>query len=844
MQMLKKLIFSMFFFLIFGLQAFWNWVVHENCNNWIYKTYYSQVWSCDTCWYYTDRFYKWKNYWIWDFFNNVSKKDYLFSTSNSNSYSKIHNVQANVNYTLKNYIASNTAWLTANFVPSNAWINWNRDAVIFNIENVSWNQNISSYDQPLWIAEHKIRQYEINPSFPYSVNWEFVYFNWQENLVNWSWVLSWNYSKTNSTKNINLSNFIDHKECYVMLPAWCWDWTKSHWETCDPQDSTKSWWWNGWCSATCEPITISWWSCNKWTITVPLTSSISQTTAWLCPAWESVTWFTTSANWNTTTYNWECSWKTWWNCTASYTSTWWWGSSCSRWVIPMPLSSYINENTPWLCSAWETVTSFTSSVSWNTTTYNWWCWWKTWWNCSGSYTSSWGWWGWWWGGWGWWWGWTNSCWDWKLDRPNSSWLLEQCDFWWSAPWSNWPSWCWKPWTSNECKIIESTSPWWITWPWVSSTPSWWTIDIYPDGELLIWDWMSVFWNLSPGNAYIKNNSTSDVYIDREICVYKQNISYDVLDWITSKCSTNVVWQLNKNWWTKSISVWDNAFIWDISSLPSWVSYWDIRIITTLSWLESMDTFLKSILKVRVAKPSVSTVWWWASLLSWNSLSDIQTISSWFSVLSPAINRNLILTSLWMNPLSSYVKVTNDSSIIQSSKEEWNKDLSQFSNFSSNNPVNSISVLPSQNFNWLSDVFIHKWNVTLSSQSISWWNKTYIIENWNLTINWNITSNSNILFVVKSWNILISSNVTKIDAIIINIWWNINWDSSTLNRLVVNWALYWNVDDLLSKRTYIKDRWAYVDVWTIVNFTSKIFDSPPPLLSKFLWEYTEYEKSPR
>jgi hypothetical protein len=52
-------------------------------------------------------------------------------------------------------------------------------------------------------------------------------------------------------------------------------------------------------------------------------------------------------------------------------------------------------------------------------------------------------------------------------------------------------------------------------------------------------------------------------------------------------------------------------------------------------------------------------------------------------------------------------------------------------------------------------------------------------------------------------------------------------------LVINGALYGNVDDLLANRTYIKDRGEYIDVGTNINFTSKVFSSPPPLLSKFL-----------
>jgi hypothetical protein len=298
---------------------------------------------------------------------------------------------------------------------------------------------------------------------------------------------------------------------------------------------------------------------------------------------------------------------------------------------------------------------------------------------------------------------------------------------------------------------------------------------------------------------------------------------------------------------KSINVSDNTFVWTVSFMPSNQDYADAKLITTLSWFKDADTFLKSTLNVRVARPSVVTVWGWASLLNWTIYSDLNNLSSWwFVLLKPEVNKNLILTSLWVNPLSSYVKSTSDTNIVETSKQEWNKDIENISSFSLNNwTTTAITNLPTEKYNWLDDVFIHKWNVSLSSIKISSWNKTYIIEDWDLTINWNISSSWSILFVVKNWNIYIKNEVTNIDWIIINIWWKIKWDSIyTLNRLVINWAIYGQLDDLLSKRTYIKDRGEYIDVWTVVNFTSKIFTQPPPLLSKFLWEYTDLQKAPK
>ncbi len=600
---------------------------------------------------------------------------------------------------------------------------------------------------------------------------------WNTNQTRYYYPLTWwnNSPSTRLSKNYSnyyVSNYQVHwNECLNITLAWCWDWTLDTWESCDDWNNID---WD-WCSATC-------------------------------------------------------------------TTPGWWGgwSSCVSWWVTWSQSSTISVSTPNLCLSWVTVWNFTSTVSWNTTNYSWTCWWVSWWNCSASYTSS----SW---GWGWWgsrsssWWWSNICWDWALQRPNSVWIMEECDF--GSDYTKWPAWCSLPTDSNPCNIIENTTPWGLT-DRNNSIPSWWTIEIFPSWNILIWDDMDVFGYLSSNYAYIQNNSTSDIYIDTPLCIYKQNNTYNVLDW-QDMCSWDVVWYL-QSWWKKNLEINSNTFLWNTSNLPSWVLYWNAQIITTLKWLQNTNSFLKSALNVRVAKPSISTFGWWASLLNWNNISDINKLSfDSFALLRPELNKNLILTSLWINPLSSYVKSTSDSTIISKSEEEWNKDLSTLKSVNSSLSSNTINKLPEEIYNWLENVFIHVWDVKLSSQNITWANKTYIIENWDLEINWNITSSSsNILFVVKNGNIIINSSVTQIDAVLIDFWWKIMWNISSQNKLLVNWALYWDVDNLISKRTYVKNQWNYVNVWVNVNFTSKIFDSPPPLFGRFLWEYLEWNKIPK
>lgn len=628
---------------------------------------------------------------------------------------------------------------------------------------------------------------------------------------------------TNQTARVWWSDIKVHaNECDNFTFSWCWDWVKDTQEQCDPNDPAKTGWGSWGCDNTCKPITPPGGS----TQCINLTATPSSGTRPLN------TTFTCNTN-GASSYEIKITDSTW-NVVRTMNPTPNGQVGTGSHTFPstgtFTASCFINgrDTTPPACTTTVTVTEWWgwSSSSSSSSSSGW-----------GSSSSSSGWSS--WGGWGW-----NYCWDGTLQRPNNQMIHEECDFGWSTPWSNWPAWCGKPdsW-DNACKIIENTQPGWWT-DRNNTQPGWWDISLSPWDTLLLWGWMGVFEYLSSNNATITNSSTSDIFIDKKLCVYKQWFNFDSMSG-NSVCSTSVIGQLSKNWWTKKLSIADDRFVADISSFPSWVTSTDGQIITTLEWLQNAQTFLKSILKVRVAKPTVNTIWWGASLLDGSKLSDVSKLSKDMWPLKPEVNKNLILTSLWSNPLSSYTKTVNDTKLVNKSKTDGQKDLSAFDQSFSTWVVQTISKLPTQKYNWFDNIFTHNGNVTLNSQKIEWGNKTYIIENGNLTIKGNITSADNILFVVKQGNVIIENAVTQLDAIVINIWWKVIWDtSSTTNRLVVNGALYGNVDDLLANRTYIKDRWEYIDVGTNINFTSKVFSSPPPLLSKFLWEYMEGNKIPK
>jgi hypothetical protein len=71
--------------------------------------------------------------------------------------------------------------------------------------------------------------------------------------------------------------------------------------------------------------------------------------------------------------------------------------------------------------------------------------------------------------------------------------------------------------------------------------------------------------------------------------------------------------------------------------------------------------------------------------------------------------------------------------------------------------------------------------------------------------------------------------------------NIIWTwGTTSKQLVVKGSLYWNINDLVSKRTYVDwdlDSGDTLDIWTLLDFDSDLYKDPAPLLSDFLSEYT-------
>lgn len=712
--------------------AFAESVVHESClQTWtgVYKAYYEN--SCDVCWYYDWYLYRWQAKDYWDYFLNNSRREQIFSST------------SNWTITPLNWATLTSPWnieLRANWVWSGAWINNTKEVVAFYLENLLFSNNWTS--NIIWRLEFNLRGAAVDrTAHPDSrtismPTWGWNYLSGTELLsINWDYRLNWNYINwPNWSLQIYSWSTYEHKECYIVRWAWCWDWVRNTQESCDPNDASHSGWWNLGCSSSCQPQNSSGWG-----------------------GWGG--------------------------------GGWW--SSCWNWVL----------------NSWEECDLGSGN------------------NNKGACTTSCK---------------KTKCWDWYLQRPNYNAQFEECDYWTST----WPSWCRR----SDCRII-----WDITTPSSrcisncdNTTPSDKDgIIFYPAGWALLWNWMKLWDTYSLSSPYIKNNTGYDLFIDKKLCVYKENKLS--LQGNSSICSTSQIWELSAG---EKFDFNIADYTANTALIPSGLSYQDVNIITAPQGLQ--NSYLSSVLTVRVAKPTVANVYGWTSLLNFNAslYSDVEALSQNF--LNDLRNKNFVVASIadtaW-KAFSSYVSSVWDRTTYDNSVNNWNTSTnSSISKVSKTWYITDINTLPTQKYNWLQNVFIHKWNVSLNWQSISG-NKTFIIEWWDLIINGSIdaAADSNIAFIIKWGNLIVGQNVVKLDGVYLaikqdTIGWKINSDwTSTNNRLVVNGWLYWDARDLLANRTYMKsDNWI-INVWTTINFRSWVFKNPPPLLTTFIDEYMKVNK---
>ena len=409
------------------------------------------------------------------------------------------------------------------------------------------------------------------------------------------------------------------------------------------------------------------------------------------------------------------------------------------------------------------------------------------------------------------------CWDgivWEREDSN---YIDECDY---GPDADWPKWCDK----STCKIDIITIP-----------AGWELKIIFPEKNKIVWDAVDLFWPRLLGNnkkVILKNTWVRSLAFDTNETlnlIVEQGDTVLTGDLINNNNHINISNNLT-NWFLqpgKSIefTVWNAKTT--TSDIGSSDDFADAKIIATIqTWDSSADDDLKEAYfartsNIRVARPWVSTLGAWNTKYNtetWSTI-DINNVNS--------SDNNFVGWNIW-----------NTHSRTARADDNINTNNNTVS-IGNNNATNSWT-----SYNWLSNVKIISWDVTIDNTFIIPTEATTFIVEWNLTIKEDITPNKNIAFVVKWWDLIIKNSVEELNWTYIVIGNNkkIKWEENTTTstQLVVKGSLYWDINHLVSKRTYVD--WNLnsddaLSIWTLLDFDSDLYNDPAPLLSEFLSEYT-------
>ncbi|MCP4522778.1 MAG: DUF11 domain-containing protein, partial [Candidatus Gracilibacteria bacterium] len=437
------------------------------------------------------------------------------------------------------------------------------------------------------------------------------------------------------------------------------------------------------------------------------------------------------------------------------------------------------------------------------------------------------------------------CGDGALQRPNKQGFMEQCDDANNIDDDN---------CSNRCTLNINTHPYGVD------------ILVGPESQsVVIGDNMDVYQSHEIPRPFVKNNFTQeeginsasdhDYFID-QLCVYKSegNSLIPGSGQNELQCAT-----VGRVLYPGDIADFNGepVFLGDTSGISGGDTSELNRLEITLKETDSpivKSAFFAKHIDVTVLKPTIATTGGGTAYIkNNNNISDIYEDTDDIEIdgFDREENRNFIGPTI--GEFSSYTKKfeLNFSKIALQESIDLNKNLQEKLTYTNDNGNFS-------KYNGMDDVYYVKGDYSIGStfkinenpvdfsddDGVS---KTYIVEG-DLTITENIEYSGNVAFIVKGGNLIINSDVTNISGTYIVLkdgddrGGNIMGDTSTTKQLVVKGSLYGNTDDLLSKRTYIKNNSnGQIDVGTIVSFGSSVFRKPAPLTTKFINEYLESEK---
>jgi hypothetical protein len=197
------------------------------------------------------------------------------------------------------------------------------------------------------------------------------------------------------------------------------------------------------------------------------------------------------------------------------------------------------------------------------------------------------------------------------------------------------------------------------------------IELWPDWQVIIWDWMNVYSTYSLKNPYIKNLSESDIYL-WELCNVRTG-SPSVLKINGVENYTNCV-PINGNWILRKGSTYSlprPEIVWTTAYLSTWQKQADNIFATTIKkdgTIYPADTWFAKKLTIRVTKPSVTTTGWGTSYVgSSSNISDTKEAAS--GITNTEWNDNFTWPSIW-DLSSSTTQTTNTGAV---DKDKINED---------------------------------------------------------------------------------------------------------------------------------------------------------------------------
>jgi len=208
-----------------------------SCSDANYKNYFKDN-NCEICWYYPNRSYVGEIATYYDFWEWNKWQERLINPNNNIgsiiSFSPWYNILTWELHWSSNFIPANFDTTSAPFKPvlwyvKNVWIATNQDVSKLN------------YNKPTFLIKWKITNYisawnNSDGVIPSNWWWKYKELKFDSNGDPY---LQTYYASENVKKEV--WNKATHTECYLVYPAWCWDWVtdSSYGEQCD--NGTDNW---------------------------------------------------------------------------------------------------------------------------------------------------------------------------------------------------------------------------------------------------------------------------------------------------------------------------------------------------------------------------------------------------------------------------------------------------------------------------------------------------------------------------------------------------------------------------------------------------------------------------